>query len=155
MKELFKGQWLIGLLFVLVYGLTGCYSFKGISIDAETKTFSVAVFTLSTPAGPPTLGTTFSEKLKDKIRTNTRLQYADNEAHLQFSGTVTEFSVNSQSPQPGQQAAFNQLKVTVAVEMNNSLKEKNSWKQSFSFQTDFPGSSSLLARRSRRFLVFP
>ncbi len=122
-----------------------CYSFKGVSIDAETKTFSVTPFSLSSPAAPATIGTIFSEKLKDKIRTNTRLTYANNEAHLQFSGTVTEFTVISQTPQPGQQAAFNQLKITVAVEMTNLLKEKNSWKQSFSFQTDFPGSASLLS----------
>ena len=122
-----------------------CYSFKGVSIDAETKTFSVTPFTLTSPAAPATIGTIFSEKLKDKIRTNTRLIYSNNEAHLSYSGAITEFTVISQSPQPGQQSVYNQLKITVAVELNDALKEKNSWKQSFSFQSDFPGSASLLS----------
>ena len=125
--------------------ISSCYSFKGVSIDEETKTFSVIPFTLSSPAAPPTLGTIFSEKIKDKIRTNTRLINTTNEAHLAFSGTITDFSVSSQSPQPGVQSVFNQLKITVAVEMTNNLKEKGSWKQSFSFQSDFPGGASLLS----------
>lgn len=132
------------LVFVLIF-CTHCYSFKGVTIDPDTKTFSVSLFTNSASAAPPSLAQSFTEKLKDKIRNNTRLNLVNTEgADLQFSGSVIGYDVIAVAPQPNQPAAFNQLKITIAVDMLDNKNEKGSWKQQFSFQADFPGSSQLL-----------
>lgn len=141
---------IIGLFFLLI-SLNSCqfYSFKGISISPDVKTYSVPPFKNFAGGAPPTISLTFTEKLKDQIRSNTRLRRVDTEgvgeSDLLFVGTVIEYSVNSVSAQPGQPAAINQLKISVEVEYSNAKQEKNNWKQVFSFQQEFPTSTDLIA----------
>ena len=133
------------LFFIVGLLQMGCYSFRGVSIDPDTKTFSVSLFTSSATAAPPTLAQTFTEKLKDKVRNNTRLSLVNTEgADLQMSGQIVGYDVTAVSPQPDQPAQFNQLRITIAIEMLDNKNEKGSWKQSFSFQADFPGSGQLI-----------
>lgn len=135
----------IFLIFFAIIFFYGCYSFKGVSIAPETKTFSVSLFANNALGAPPTLAQNFTEKLKDKIRNNTRLSLVQTDAaDLQFAGQITGYDVISQSPQPGQTDAFNQLRITIYVELNDSKNEKGGWKQSFSFQSNFPGNSQVL-----------
>lgn len=136
----------VPLFIIFVILLSGCYSLRGVTISPDTKTFSVNLFTNTASAAPPTIAQTFTEKLKDKIRNNTRLNLVSTEgADLVFSGSVVGFDVAAVAPQPNQPAAFNQLRITIAVEMTDTKNEKGSWRQQFSFQADFPGSSQLLA----------
>jgi Lipopolysaccharide-assembly len=121
-----------------------CYSFKGVSIDSDVKTFSVSLFANNVPAAPPTIQLTFSEKLREKVRNNTRLQMSGSEGDLTFTGSIDEYTVIAVAPQPGQSAPFNQLKIVVNVELVNSKNEKGNWKQAFGFQSNFDGSKSLL-----------
>ena len=124
---------------------TACYSLKGVSIDPTNKTFSVTLFSNNASAAPPTIAQGFTERLKDKIRNNTRLVLVNTEgADLAYSGTVSSYEVVAVAPQPGQPAAFNQLRIGINVEMTDAKNEKNSWKQTFTFQADFPGTSQLL-----------
>jgi hypothetical protein len=132
-------------LFLFIMGAMGCYSLKGVIISPDTKTFSISLFTNNAAAAPPTLAQTFTEKLKDKIRNNTRLSLVNTEgADLVFAGQVVGYDIVAVAPQPNQPAAFNQLRITINVELLDAKNEKGSWKQPFSFQADFPGSSQLL-----------
>ncbi len=145
---LFKKKLSVEKLFLFFFAtifFSGCYSFKGVSIAPETKSFSVALFSNNAGGAPPTLAQNFTEKLKDKIRNNTRLSLVQTDAaDLQFSGQVTGYDVVAQSPQLGQTDAFNQLRITIYVEYLDTKIEKNSFKQSFSFQSNFPGNSQVL-----------
>ncbi len=133
------------LLFTFCLLQGGCYSFRGVSIDPNTKTYSVALFSSVTPAAPPTLAQQFTEKLKDKIRNNTRLSLINTEgSDLSFSGQVVGYEVTALAPQPGQTAAYNQLRITINVELVDNKNEKGSWKQTFTFQGDFPGNGQLI-----------
>ncbi len=135
----------LAVVVVFFMGSIGCYSLKGVIISSDTKTFSISLFTNNASAAPPTLAQTFTEKLKDKIRNNTRLSLVNSEgADLVFSGQVVGYDVVAVAPQPNQPAAFNQLRITINVELLDTKNEKGSWKQPFSFQADFPGSSQLL-----------
>ncbi len=125
--------------------LTGCYSFRGVTISPETKTFSVGLFANIAQAAPPTLAQNFTERLKDKIRNNTRLSLVNGEnVDLAFTGQVVGYDVVAIAPQPGQVAQTNQLKIAINVEVIDNHNEKGSWKQVFTFQADFPGTSQLL-----------
>lgn len=133
------------LFFTISLFQISCYSFRGVTIAPDTKTFSVSLFTSGVSNAPPTLAQSFTEKLKDKIRNNTRLSLVNTEgADLQISGQVVGYDVTAISPQPNQPSQFNQLRITIAVDMLDNKNEKGSWKQNFSFQADFPGSGQLL-----------
>jgi hypothetical protein len=135
------------LFFIVCLLQTGCYSFRGVSINKEIKSFSVALFTTTATAAPPTLAQTFTEKLKDKIRNNTSLSLVNTDvADIQISGQVVGYDVSAISPQPNQPAPYNQLRITIAIDwLNNKDKdEKKTWKQNFSFQGDFPGTGQLI-----------
>jgi hypothetical protein len=125
------------------------YSFKGISISPDVKTYTVPTFKNLVGNAPPTISLTFTEKLKDQIRNNTRLRRVDTEggaeADLTFVGNIVEFSVNALSAQPGQPAAINQLKISVEIDFTNIKEEKNNWKQVFSFQQEFPSGADLIS----------
>ena len=123
-----------------------CYSFRGVTISPETKTFSVALFASNAQAAPPTLAQNFTERLKDKVRNNTRLGLVNSDnADLSFTGQVVGYEVVAIAPQPGQIAQTNQLKIAINVELTDSKNEKGSWKQVFTFQADFPGTTQLLS----------
>ena len=68
------------LLLLLLPFASGCYSLKGISVDPRVTTFSVRLFETTAINAPPTLGLEFTERLKDKIRSETRLQLKTEEA---------------------------------------------------------------------------
>jgi hypothetical protein len=142
-------QPLKSFFFIAMFALIGltfsaCYSLRGVSIDPETKTYSVNLFTNATQLAPPTLAQTFTQDFKDKIRNNTRLTLINTEgADLTFSGQVVGYDVSSVSPQPNQPAQFNQLRIAIEVELVDAKNEKGSWKQTFTFQADFPGNGQL------------
>ncbi len=143
--KLIKNKAFSFVLCLLCISVAGCYSFRGVTIDPATKTFSVSLFLNNAQAAPPTLAQNFTERLKDKIRNNTRLSLVNTEnADLAFSGQVVGFEVIAIAPQPGQVAQTNQLRIAINVELVDSKNEKGSWKQVFTFQADFPGSTQLL-----------
>ena len=119
----------------LVLGNLGCYTFSGISIPDDVKTFTVLPFDVRANNAPPTLSLTFTERLKDKVRNESRLQLIDTDPDISFSGSITEYSVASVAPQPNERTAFNQLRISVNVKYESRKNEKNNWTQSFSYFT--------------------
>ncbi len=120
------------------------YSFKGISIPADVKTFYVEVFDNQDPGSVPTLPRDFTEKLKDKIRRESNLQYNDTEPDIEFSGAITKFQVTAEAPKAGETIGFNKLTIAVNVEFTNNKNEKADWKQQFSFDDFFEPDQNLL-----------
>lgn len=106
---------------------SGCYSFKGISIDPEVSTFFVQNFESVAGNAPPTLALDFTEKLKDKIRSESRLVLNSENPDIEFTGRVTGFNVVPVAPKPGEVVALNQLKISVAIKLINNKNEKKSW----------------------------
>jgi len=123
---------------------TQCYSFKGISIPADVSTYYIPVFEIRTDNAPPTIGQQFSERLKDKVRNESRLQWNEEEPDIEFTGAITGFRVNPVAPQPGETVAINRLEINVSVNFINNKDEKKNWKQTFSFFNDFPTNVNLL-----------
>lgn len=121
-----------------------CYSLKGISIAPDVTTFFVNPFTNVASNAPATAALDFSELLKNKIRTETRLIAKENEPNVEFKGTLTNFRVTSEAPQPGEISAFNRLTVSYAIEFIDYGNPKNSWKNNFSFFANFASDQNLL-----------
>lgn len=128
---------------------TGCnpsfgYSFAGISIPLNVKTFYVELFDNQADAIVPTLPRDFTEKLKDKIRRESSLQISDIDPHIEFSGTITQFSVTAEAPKADEQIGFNKLTIAVNVEFVDNVNEGKEWKERFSFEDFFEPDQNLL-----------
>jgi len=131
-------------LFLLMTG--GCYSFKGISIDPDVNTFYVRNFETIATNAPPTLGLDFGERIKDKVRSETRLQLNTTEADVEFTGKITDFRVIPVAPKPGEQISLNRLEIRMRVGFINNKNEKKGWpnERDFSHFAEFSNSTDLL-----------
>ncbi len=123
---------------------SGCYTLSGVSIDpAIYKSYYVEQFTNTADNAPPALAQEASEALKEKIRTDSRLVLNETAPDLEFKGRIVDYVVTFEAPQPGEQAAINRLRITLAIEYIDHKEEKKSWKQNFQFFYDYPSSVDL------------
>jgi hypothetical protein len=121
----------------LCFGSSGCYSFSGTDIDyAKIKTFTVLQFETQAPNAPPALGQIFSERLRDQVRNNTRLTYRASGGDVQFSGSITQYTITAVAPKPGETTALQQLMVGVSVSYANK-QQGQEWTQSFSYPATY------------------
>ncbi|MBK8425333.1 MAG: hypothetical protein IPL27_04830 [Lewinellaceae bacterium] len=109
---------------LLLLSTFGCYSFKGISIDPDVNTFYVRNFETIASNAPPTLGLDFGERIKDKVRSETRLQLNTTEADVEFTGKITDFRVIPVAPKPGEQISLNRLEIRMRIGFINNKNEK-------------------------------
>lgn len=119
------------------------YSFQGISIPADVETYHVANFKNNALNAPPTLAVDFTEALKEKIRQDTRLIFEQNNADVMFKGSIVDYRVTAEAPQPGEFSAINRLTIVTAVEYVSEKNEKDNFKKNFSFFYDFPSTTEL------------
>lgn len=121
----------------------GCYSFKGIDIAPEVKTFSIKRFDVRAVNSPPTLDQLFTDRLVDKVQRESRLNRVDASGDVQFSGTITEYSVSPVAPRPGEVAELSRLQISVSVEYLNQTDEKKNWTSTFSRYEDYGNTTDL------------
>jgi len=136
-------SWIVFCVFVS----GGCYSFKGISINPEIKTFNVLNFENTAPNAPPTLAVDFTERLKDKVRTETPLTLKTDEPDAEFTGRVVDYRVIPVAPKPGEFVALNRLEIRFSISYTvNKEGVPGSWtnEKSFSHFAEFPNDSDLL-----------
>ncbi|MEO7607633.1 MAG: LPS assembly lipoprotein LptE [Saprospiraceae bacterium] len=137
-------QWFVLISLFLSLG-SACYSLRGISISPNVQTFYVANFQNRTVSGDPAMPQRFTEKLKDKIRIESRLTYNDVKPDVEFNGSMVDFTVSSVAPQPGEQSAINRLTMAFQVNFINNQDTTANFRQNFSFFQDYPGSTNLLS----------
>jgi hypothetical protein len=121
------------------------YSLRGISIPADVSTYYVGQFKNNALNAPPTLAIETSEALKEKIRRESRLVLNDSDPDVEFQGTIVDFRVTAEAPQPGESSAINRLTIVTAIEYINNNNEEDGFKRNFSFFFDFPANTDLSA----------
>lgn len=129
------------LYFVLVF--SGCYSFKGLSIDPSVKTFLVSNFDNKAQLAPASLAQDFTERLRTRVRDEIRLKNEENEPDLEFSGSISSYLIATEAPKPGEGSATNILRMTVSVEHINHKNEKLNYKKDFPFEIRFDANTNL------------
>ena len=135
------------LVLLLILSLNGCklpkYSFSGISISDDVKTFSVDYFPNRSRLVNPNLSQFFTEALRDKIDRQTSLDVVTERGDLEYSGQITGYETRPMNIQQGDVAAQTRLTVTVSVKyVNNTDTEKN-FEKTFSAYSDFSSTSLL------------
>ncbi len=133
--------------FVLLTTFGGCYSFKGISIDPNIKTFFVRNFDNAAANAPPTLAVDFTERLKDKVRTETPLKLSNDVPDAEFTGSVADYRVIPVAPKPGEIISLNRLEIRFQINYTVNKEGVNgSWtsQRSFSHFAEFDSDKDLL-----------
>jgi hypothetical protein len=120
-----------------------CYSFTGGGPVAGAKTYSVSFFENKASIVNPSLSQTFTEKLKDKVRRESKLSMVPEGGDYSFSGYINSYSVAPAGIQNGDQASLNRLTITINLKFENRLDSKQNFEQQVSQFSDFPGSTSL------------
>lgn len=133
---LFAGSIIFYLLLFVV--LQGCYSFKGVTIPNDVNTYYVENFNLSAPNAPVEVDVQFTEALRTKVRTESKLKLKDVDPDLVFGGQITGYTLTSEAPKEGNTVALNKLEIIVQVQFTNHRDEKASYSRPFSFFRTFP-----------------
>jgi hypothetical protein len=134
------------VLLLCTFFLSGCkmrYSFSGASIPPEAKTVSVLYFQNNASLAPPTLSQSFTEALKDKLSSQTRLTLVTKAGDLSFEGSVTGYTTGPIAIQSTDQAALNRLTITVSVKYICMFDEKKNFEQSFTRYADYSSSQNI------------
>ena len=134
------------LLFALATALAlpSCYTLNGISISPETETYWVEQFDVNTVEAPAEIGQQFTELLKVKINSNTRLAFDEGAPDVLFTGAIVGFSVTPEAPNDQNRSDLSRLTLRVAVEYDDALTEANSYRQTFTDYELFPADQDLL-----------
>jgi hypothetical protein len=132
------------ILFSLVFLGCGVYSFSGISIPANTKTFQVNYFQNNAPLIEPGLDRDFTIALQDLILNQTNLSLVTSGGDLTYEGEITEYRISPTTAQSNSTAAQNRLTVGVQVRFYDKNTPDEDFSQRFTFFYDYPGSSQLV-----------
>lgn len=133
-------------LCIIAIALQGCkvhYSLSGASIPPEAKTVSVQYFQNNASLAPPTLSQKFTEALRDKLSTQTRLGLVSRGGDLDYEGSIIGYATAPIAIQSTDQAALNRLTITVNVKYSCVFDEKKNFEQTFSRFYDYPSTQSL------------
>lgn len=123
-----------GFVGLVIFLFAGCYSFKGVSIPAETTSFYVQDFEISNRAlkAPRQLGTVFTDQFKRKVLQESRLNFIETNPDIEFHGEISRFAIRSVAPQPDETTSFSRLDIAIQVDYIDHLDEENNWSKSFS-----------------------
>ncbi|TDS13859.1 LptE family protein [Sphingobacterium paludis] len=130
---------------VLVMAFSSCgvkYGFSGGSIPENMKTVNVQFFENIAPLVYATLGQNFTEGLKERIRSQSRLSQVDGDADAMFEGVITGYDISPAAVEANSdRAALNRLTITVKVKYTNRLDEtgESNFEQSFTQFREFSG----------------
>lgn len=132
------------LLFSLLILGCGAYSFSGISIPADTKTFQVNYFQNNAPLIEPGLERNFTIALQDLILNQTNLSLVNSGGDLTYEGEITEYRISPTTAQSNSTAAQNRLTISVQVRFYDKNTPDEEFEQRFTFYYDYPGSAQLI-----------
>jgi hypothetical protein len=87
---------LSGILLALgciVFLSPGCYTLKSAAIPTELTTINVGFFENNAALVVPTLSQQFTEALKSRVRSTTRLSIVNSEGQARMSGNITDYHI--------------------------------------------------------------
>lgn len=129
--------------FLIAFSGCGIYSFQGGKLKPGLDTVSIELFENSASLVVPTLAQDLTEALKDKFQSQSNLRLIDYDGDLQFSGTITGYSVSPVAIQGDETAAQNRLSISARVVYDCTEYPEDSWQQSFTQFSDFESNQNL------------
>lgn len=122
-----------------------CYTFKGFSIDPNTTSFFVKNLENRASLAQPALAQEVTERMKSKIRNETRLKIVQENPDIEFSGYISDYRVSAEAPNSTQGSALNRLTIVIHIDYKDIKVEKNNYNKDFTFSLPFSPNESLAA----------
>ena len=118
-------------------------TFKGSSVPEDVKTASVQYFENRASLINPALSQTFTEAMKDRITSESRLIINNNQGDVDFSGEITGYDLRPMAIQADAISSETRLTVTLKVRYQNFKNPKTNWESTFSAYEDFPSEKNI------------
>ncbi|MEZ5045475.1 MAG: LptE family protein [Chitinophagaceae bacterium] len=137
-------------LFACLMGLAQCgvYSFTGAAI--EGKTINIHYIDNNALNIAPSLSPTFTEKLRQRILSQTSLSQLNNDqTDYDLSGMITNYEISVAAISGNDLSEKNRLTISVEIEFINRLNEKNNFTQRFSRFADFDAQQNIQSIESQ------
>lgn len=147
-SKIYKPLFFIGiatmaLFFIITESGCGVYKLKDVSIPDSIKVVRVKYIENKAPYVNPTLAPALTEKLRQKIVSNTRLKQTNSEnADWDIEAIITGYSFSTAGVS-NQQANRNKLTVNINVVVDDKKAGKRGQPQSVSRNFEYAGSMSL------------
>jgi hypothetical protein len=139
------------LIFPFILTSCGIYSFTGTTLPSSIKTFSVQEFFNDTDGGPPNLGLTLTNEMRDYFQSNSSLTLVQDEGDLQFEGGIIEYRLTPVAPTTTgtginniTSSSLTRLTIVVRTAFTNTVDETQSFNRSFNFYADFDNTTQTL-----------
>ena len=131
-------------IFTIFCLLNSCwyYKFQGTSIPPSVHSVSIAYIENKALLVNPALSNMLTEKLKDKYRKMTRLEFVDEEGDFGFEGEITNYENTTMGYTSDEVGALNRLTITVKIYFK-SIEQNKSFERSFSKYADYSSEKSL------------
>lgn len=127
--------------------LTACtisYKFNGASIDYNlVSTMSISDFPNQSPLVSPTLGSNFTDALKDIYTRQTRLEMVQSNGDLELEGEITGYDLTPMAVKEDLYSSETKLTITVRVRYYNRTNPDEDFEQTFSAYTTFDSNTML------------
>jgi hypothetical protein len=143
-------------IILMVIAISGCgYKFNGASTDG-IKSVNIQVFENNAPLVVSYLANQITEDLKERIRTQSKLNLVQGDADVRFEGRITGYEVRPIAIQDNNNpiAGANRLTITVQVKYTNNAEEtkSKSFDESFSAFEDFSLAGQSLQSQEQRLI---
>lgn len=121
------------------------YDMKGVQLDPRCKTAFVDYFKNQAALVQPTLALQLTDKLKDKILSQTSLKLTNGTGDINFQGNIENYATQPMAPQANNVvgSAMNRLTVSVKVKYSNAIDSKWDYETNFSRYIDYASDKNL------------
>ena len=134
---------LLPLLIALLPGCSLSFNMSGAIIDyTQVSTCEVQYVQNNAEIVNATLSGTITEKLRDKIQSDTRLKLVQRGGDVVFEGDITGYTVTSQGVTAEATSAKDRLTVTLSIRYTNTKVSSESFTKTFSEFAEYDRSTS-------------
>ena len=130
-------------VFIIFIGSCSIYSFNGASIPVGSSSVKITTFINNTSNSIPNLQQIISEKLRDIFLEQTNLNLINEDADLNFIGSIENYEIKPISLKANETTSQNRLSITVKVKYINNVSSQYNYETSFTRYSDFDGLSNL------------
>jgi len=124
-------------------GLCRSYDPRGTNIPEDVQIFSVDFFNNEAQIVNPQLSLNFTEKVKTKFQSETRLKLVSREGDYRLSGAIRDYRIEPATRNANTGTAQNQLTITVKVVFECPKHPEKNFTRDFSFFRTYDASSNL------------
>lgn len=132
----------ISFIILSIYACKVSYSFSGINISKDVKTYQVDYIPNNASIIVPGLNEDFRNMLIDKINRMTNLEQVKEKGDLIFQGEIADYYIQPVAQTAQQTAAQNRLTIKIKIDYTNNKNEEDNYTKTYSWYKDYPANVS-------------